>query len=119
MGDFKKASAVLSPVQQQGALRDRQQFLQQMALYRKLTRMAEEAKLDQQSPYKEVIEQFRMKILAEAKINDGFNQAVGEPAQIVNAYEDRKSKYAQVKGKAIYIAFSDSPESSGGGKKTL
>ena len=121
MGDFRKIFAVLSPAQQQAALQDRRNFLQQWAFYRKLTKLAEEAKLNEQSPYREAIERTRMQILAEAKIADAINQVVVEPAEIVQAYESAKTKYAQVKVKAIYIAFSDAGEGaeSGGGKKVL
>jgi parvulin-like peptidyl-prolyl isomerase len=107
MGDFKRIYAVLSPAQQQLAMNDRRQFLQQWAFMRKLSRMAVEAKLDQKGPYKEAIEQYRMQILSEAKIADAINQVVVEPAQIVQAYEKGKNKYSQVKVKAIYIAFGD------------
>ena len=113
MGEFRKIFAVLSPAQQQIALQDRKQFLQQWALYRKLTKMAEAAKLQDRSPYKDAIEQFRMQILAEAKIADAINQVVVEPGEIVKAYESGKNKYAQVKIKALYIAFSDDAEPSG------
>ena len=38
---------------QQMAMRNREQWLHQWELLRKLTKLAEEAKLDQESPYKE------------------------------------------------------------------
>ena len=108
MGDFKRVYAILSPAQQQLALHDRRQFLQQWAFMRKLARMAVEAKIDQQSPYKDAIEHSRLQILSEAKIADALNQIVVEPAQIVKAYETGRSKFAQVKVKAIYIAVGES-----------
>jgi parvulin-like peptidyl-prolyl isomerase len=113
MGEFRKIFAVLSPAQQQSALQDRTKFLQQWAFFRKLTKMAEAAKLQERSPYKEAIEQYRMQILSEAKITDAMNQVVVEPAEIVRSYESTKSKYAQVKIKALYIAFSDEEEAAG------
>jgi len=108
MGDFTRVYTVLSPAQQQLALHDRRQFLHQWAFMRKLARMAVEAKIDQQSPYKDAIEHDRLQILSEAKIADALNQIVVEPAQIVKAYETGKGKYAQVKVKAIYIAVGES-----------
>jgi parvulin-like peptidyl-prolyl isomerase len=119
MGDFRKICAVLPPAQQQSALADRAKFLHQWAFFRKLAGMAEEAKLQEQSPYREAIEQNRMQILSEAKISDALNQMVVEPAEIVKAYETGKSKYTQVKVKAIYIAFSDDPEAPGDGRSAL
>jgi parvulin-like peptidyl-prolyl isomerase len=118
MGDFKKVFAVLSPAQQQMALHDRMQFLQQWAFMRKLAHMAEEEKLAEHTPYKEAIEQYRMQILSEAKIADAVNQVVVEASEIIRVYESNKFKYSQVKVKALYIAFGDEGESAGG-KKSL
>lgn len=106
MGDFKKVWESLNPVQQQGALMDRRKFLQQMAFYRKLTKMAEEAKLNEQSPYKELLEQDRMQILSQAMIKEGLDQIVVKPEEIVKVYDGDKTRFSQVKVKAIYIAFS-------------
>jgi len=108
MGDFKKVYSVLSPAQQQMAMHDRLQFLQQWAFMRKLAHMAEEEKLAEKTPYKEAIEQYRLQILSEAKINDAINQVVIAPDEIVKWYENNKSKFAQVKVKALYIALGDS-----------
>src|SRR5262249_40079608 len=62
------------------------------------------------------IEHYRMQILSEAKIADAINHVVVEPGEIVRAYEKGKSKYAQVKIKALYIAFSDEEEPAGAKK---
>src|SRR5947207_13990234 len=67
MGDFKKIYAALPPPNQQMALRDRAQWLHQWELLRKLTKMAEVAKLDQETPYKEAIEYGSMNVLAQAQ----------------------------------------------------
>jgi peptidyl-prolyl cis-trans isomerase C len=61
-----------------------------------------------------------MQVLLQAAINDKLNSFVVEPADIVKHYDTNKSKYEQVKVKAIYIAYSDNPSSaSGKGKKPL
>src|SRR5215471_4082231 len=118
MADFKRVFATLAPAQQQNALRDRKLFLHEYAFMRKLTRLAEEAKLQEQSPYKESLEQHRMVILSQAKIQDALNHAVVEPEEIVKAYETDQKKYTQVKVKALYIAFGD-PASTTAAKKPL
>ena len=51
MGEFRRIYEALPPANQQMALRNRAQWLHQWELLRKLTKMAEDAKLDQQSPY--------------------------------------------------------------------
>src|SRR3989442_2986330 len=55
MGDFRKIYAILPPQNQQMALRDRRTFLQQWAFMRKLSLMADQQKLDQESPTKEAL----------------------------------------------------------------
>jgi hypothetical protein len=103
------------------AIRDRYEFLHQWAVLRSLTKMADELKLGEQSPYKEAIEHARMQVLVQAKINEAINSAIIEPAEIAKYYDSNKQKYQQVKVKAIYIAFSENPAppAAGKGKKAL
>jgi parvulin-like peptidyl-prolyl isomerase len=98
------------------ALRNREQWLHQWELLRKLTKMAEDAKLDQESPYKESLAYGRMNVLATAEINATVNLIVVEPGEIVKYYDSNKQRYTQVRVKAIYIAFSDDAAASGASK---
>ncbi|HEY1493077.1 MAG TPA: peptidylprolyl isomerase [Candidatus Solibacter sp.] len=120
MLDFKRIYNALPPANQQMALRDRAQWLHQWEMMRKLTKMAEAAKLDQESPYKEAIDYGRMNVLATAQITAAVNGMTVEPEEIVKAYDSNKKKYTQVKVKAIYVAFSDdAAASTTKGKKPL
>jgi peptidyl-prolyl cis-trans isomerase C len=121
MGDFKTIYQALPPANQQMAMRNREVWLHQWELLRKLTKMAEDAKLDQQSPYKESLAYGRMNVLATAEINAAFNLVVVEPAEIVKYYDSNKPKYTQVRVKAIYIAFNDDAAAGSAtkGKKPL
>lgn len=125
MGDFRRIYAVLPPANQQMVIHDRNEFLHQWAVMRSLSKMAEELKLGEQSPYKEAIEHARMQVLVQAKINEAINSAIVEPADVVKYYDSNKQKYEQVKVKAIYVAFSEnpappsSPAAAGKGKKAL
>jgi peptidyl-prolyl cis-trans isomerase C len=121
MGEFRLIYEALPPANQQMALRNRAQWLHQWELLRKLTKMAEEAKLDQQSPYKENLAYARMNVLATAEIAAAINLIVVEPAEIVKYYDSNKRKYTHVRVKAIYIAFSDdtAADSTGKGKRPL
>ena len=121
MGNFRKIYEALPPVSQQMALRNREQWLHQWELFRKLTKMAEEAKLDEESPYKEALAYQRMTVLATAQITAAINRIMVEPGEIVKYYDANKVKYTQVRVKAIYIAFNDDAASAGAanGKKTL
>jgi parvulin-like peptidyl-prolyl isomerase len=83
---------------------------------RRLTKMAEAAKLDKESPYKEALEYGRMSVMAQAQITAAINAISIDPGEIVNAYDSNKKKYTQVKVKAIYIAFSDDAAASKGKK---
>ena len=121
MGDFKTIYQALPPANQQMAMRNREVWLHQWELLRKLTKMAEDAKLDQASPYKESLAYGRMNVLATAEINAAFSLIVVEPAEIVKYYDSNKPKYTQVRVKAIYIAFNDDAAAGSAtkGKKPL
>jgi peptidyl-prolyl cis-trans isomerase C len=120
MGEFKQVYGALSLAQQQSVMRDRSEFLHQLGMMRKMTKLAEERKLAEQSPYKEALEQQRMQLLSQALVNDTLNTFVIEPGEIVKHYEANKSKYGHVKVKAIYIAYTDdaSAAASKGKKRT-
>jgi peptidyl-prolyl cis-trans isomerase C len=111
MADFKNIYAILPPQNQQLALRDRKTFLHQWALMRRLSRMAEEKKLDQQSPTKEALNYSRMMVLWQAMVNEVVATTVVDPDAIVKYYDSNQEKYKQVRVKAIYIGF-------GSGKRT-
>jgi peptidyl-prolyl cis-trans isomerase C len=121
MGEFKRIYEALPAPNQQMAMRNREQWLHQWELLRKLTKLAEEAKLDQESPYKETLMYQRMNVLATGQINVEINRVVVEPGDIVKYYDSNKQKYTQVRVKAIYIAFNDDAAASSAskGKKPL
>jgi parvulin-like peptidyl-prolyl isomerase len=78
--------------------------------------MAEDAKLDQESPYKENLAYARMNVLATAEIAAAVNLIVVEPGEIVKYYDSNKRKYTQVRVKAIYIAFNEDAAASSASK---
>jgi peptidyl-prolyl cis-trans isomerase C len=120
MGEFKSYYGILSQPQQQLVLRDRGEFLHQLAVYRRLAQIATERKLNEQSPYKEALEQARLQVLYQATVNDTLNALVIEPEEIVKYYDSNKNKYAQVKVKAIYVSYSENASATPGkGKKPL
>src|SRR5260370_37174513 len=100
MADFRKIFEALPPANQQMALRNREQWLHQWELLRKLTKMAEDAKLDQESPYKEALTWVRMNVLPEGQINAAINQVVVEPADIVKYYDSNKRTHTQIRAQA-------------------
>jgi len=116
MGEFKSIYAALPPEQQQMALRNRSEWLHEYSLMRKLTRMAEDNKLDRESPYKEALNYSRLAVLSQAQMMEINNAATVAPAEVVKYYDTAKEKYKQARVKAIYISFGASP---GKGKKAL
>ena len=121
MADFRKIYEALPPANQQMAMRNREVWLHQWEVLRKLTKMAEVAKLDQESPYKESPGLRPDERAGDGEINAAINLMVVEPADIVKYYDSNKQKYTQVRVKAIYIAFNDDAASSSTskGKKPL
>jgi peptidyl-prolyl cis-trans isomerase C len=103
MGEFKRIYVVLPPETQKQAMQNRQSFLQQWALMRKLAKMAQDDKLDQLSPSKESLEYYRLAILSQAKMDDAAIHTAVLPSQVSEYYESHKDRYRQVRVKAIYI----------------
>lgn len=118
-GELKAMAGALPPQMQQTAMRDRKAFVRQFALMRKLSRLAEENKLDQKSPTRELLLINRMYMLMSAQINYAVDTAVVPPEQLQNFYEANRDRYSQVKVKVIYIGFSANPAAAPAGKKYL
>ncbi|HVN04221.1 MAG TPA: peptidylprolyl isomerase [Bryobacteraceae bacterium] len=109
-GELKSFLAVMPPNMQQSALHDRKQFVQQFALMHALAAMAEQAKLDQQSPTRESLAFNRMYLLMNAQLHEVLSGMHITPADAEAFYNQAKNRYTQVKVKAIYIAFSGEPK---------
>jgi parvulin-like peptidyl-prolyl isomerase len=120
MGQYRAIYSAL-PGNQQAMAQNRRVFLEQFALIRKLAHMAEEEKLDQSSPAKDLIEYYRMFFLGQAKLNHEIQNQNVEPDEIAKYYAANKERYKEVKVKAIYITFSKAQASqvSNSGKKLL
>ena len=99
----------MNPQMQQNAMRNRKDFVERYALMRKLSTLAEQAKLGERSPYKEIIESYRMNMLMQAEINEYVDHIVITADDLQKYYADNKSRYDQVKLKVIYIPFTSAP----------
>ena len=104
--DAEKYLKGLPPQMQQSAVRNRKQFIQQYALMQRLSEMAEKAKLDEKSPYKESLAFNRMNILTQAQINEIYDSFPVHLEDEQKYYDANRSRYEQVKLKVIYIPFS-------------
>jgi peptidyl-prolyl cis-trans isomerase C len=105
MGELKAFYGVLPANSQQAIARDRKGFLEQWALLRKLTAIAQAKKLDQASANEKALEYQRMLILSQAAVNDELASSTPDPGAVEKYYEANKDRYKQVKVKAIYITF--------------
>jgi peptidyl-prolyl cis-trans isomerase C len=117
-GQLRGYMTVLDPGKQAIAAQSPETLIQEIAFMRKLAGMAEQEKLDQQSPAREQLAFNRLLFLTQIKASDAMNQVQVDRAEILNYYNANKNKFKQVKVNAIYIAFGDAskPEST---KKVL
>jgi len=103
----------LPPASKATIMRDPQAFLQNLAWLEAMVKLAEEKKLEQQSPYRERIEQLRSQILAQALVDDYSNHIHILPEVQRKYYDANRAKYKQVKGRLIFVPV------EGSGKKAL
>ncbi len=116
MGDFKRVYGALPAQLQKMALTNRQEFLHEYSLMRILSKMAEEKKLDRESPYKEALDFSRLMVLSQAQMMEVNSAQTVAPAEIVKDYDINKENYKQARVKAIYVRFGSSEAK---GKKAL
>jgi peptidyl-prolyl cis-trans isomerase C len=109
MDQLRQLYPVLPPTLQTAVTKDPVEFFHEYALMRSYTKMAEQQKLDQEAPYKDAITFNRMLVLYQAVLDRAFRDATVEPVEIVNYYDSHKEQYKQVRVKAIYLPFSETP----------
>ena len=83
-------------------------FLERYAMMKKFTELAEKAKLEEQSPYKEQLALQRMIILFQAEATEAQNQILVSGDEQKKFYEEHLDRYRQYNVKMIYVAFSSS-----------
>jgi peptidyl-prolyl cis-trans isomerase C len=105
MGQYKGLYEVLKG-NQPAMLADRKNFLEQYALMRKLAHIAEEEKLDQLSPGKDILDYYRLFLLTQTELNHAATTQNVTQEDISKYYDANKERYRVVKVKAIYITFS-------------
>jgi parvulin-like peptidyl-prolyl isomerase len=117
MGEFRGLLVAANNAQAAGNI---QGFLDQWCMVRKMAQLAEEQKLDKESPVKEELLYAQKFTLAQAEIQHEANPIV-QMSDEESYYNDHKSNYEQVKTYAIFIAFSDASgaQRDAAGKKML
>jgi parvulin-like peptidyl-prolyl isomerase len=111
----------VAPAQQEAAMKSPRTFLEQFALMRRLSSMAEKAGLDQQSPLREQLAYNRMLALAQAQLRVSEAKIVITPEEAKLFYDGNRDLYTSVRLKVIYIPFSPNPPATqaDGQKKVL
>jgi len=109
MGDLKKLYPVLPGPLQNAVKQDPVEFFHEYATMLKYEQIAREKKLDEQSPFKEALNFSRLIYMYQAQLQDVFTTTSVEPNEIINYYGKHKESYKEVKVKAIYIRFVDTP----------
>jgi peptidyl-prolyl cis-trans isomerase C len=108
------------PAQYQPQVRANPQALTQIFLMKRLADDAVKAGLDQQSPFKELIEFDRINILMRAQMTISPNKMPIDKAMVEKYYKDHQDQFKQVKVRVIQIMFSPSADKTGAdGKKML
>ena len=102
--DFEQLVANMTPQMREAAMKQPRAVLEQYALFQNILAEAEKSKLDQQSPYKERIDEARRQILVQAQISDKSNSIVVSPEDVKKAYEDNRARYAEARAKVIFIS---------------
>ena len=89
------------PEARKNMLKDVKAFVEQLALMRKLQAMAEQAKLDQKSPFKEQLDLFRMQTLANAQVSAATDAIPVTLDEQKKFYEANRDRYTQAKVKVL------------------
>ncbi len=108
-GELQSYLSALDPDRQKAALQNRTALVQQYALMKHLATMADQAKLEQKSPYKEALASNRLQILTNAQINEQYLTTVVTAEDQQKFFEQNKDRYSQVKLKVIYVSFVTNP----------
>jgi peptidyl-prolyl cis-trans isomerase C len=106
-GDVAKIVDELPPQMRANYNRDPKGFLDQWFLLLRLSSMAEDAKLAEQSPFKEALRVNRMNVLAQALLEEKSKHIEVLPEDQKKYFEANKDNYTQAKLKVIYIPFTD------------
>jgi peptidyl-prolyl cis-trans isomerase C len=110
-GELQAVLRNVPPQAQQMAQSNRRLFVEQYGMLRRLSKEAREEKLDQQSPWKEVLAYAQLTILYQAAINRHASEIKVPAEDVKKLYETKKENYLRAKVKAIYLPFNTAPVS--------
>jgi peptidyl-prolyl cis-trans isomerase C len=115
-GELQLVLRQVPPQAQQMAQSNRRLFVEQYGMLRRLSKEAVDAKIDRQSPWKEMLAYAQMNILYRAAIDMHANTIVVAADDVRKLYDTKKDDYLQAKVKAIYLPFNTAPVSQADSK---
>lgn len=98
---------------QQFYQQDKEAFLKQYSVLLKFSKLAEAAKVDQMSPYKQRLEFTRLQLLSQAYVENYRNSIAVKDADVQAYYDKNKDNYTQAKLQVILVNYSASPAKEG------
>jgi peptidyl-prolyl cis-trans isomerase C len=101
------------------ALQSPEDFLRQYALMGKLSTLAEERKLDEQTPYKQQLDYNRKMVLSTAGLNQLSQEVRVSDAETRAYFKANEEEYAEVKVKVIYLPFNNEMPKPGEPRKSM
>lgn len=111
-----KLLSALSPDVRQRLEKNLPAALQQIVVLDYLANEAVKQQIDQQSPWKEQLEQLRKNALAQAYLAKAATSATIAPADVENYYKTHASQFEGAKVRGIYVSYGPSLKAAGGGR---
>jgi peptidyl-prolyl cis-trans isomerase C len=104
-GELQSFARTLPPQMQQQALANPAQVLQTLGMLHRFAAQAEKAKIAEMSPWKEMLENTRMQVLAQAFMNQHIAEITVPAEDLQKFYDANKDRFVEAKVKAIYVPF--------------
>jgi len=109
-GEIEEFAKGLPNQFQQFYQQDKAGFLKQYAVLLKFSKLAEDAKVDQSSPYKQRLEFTRMQILSQAFVEDYRSKITVKDEDIQAFYDKNKENYTQAKLQVLLVSYGEAPK---------
>jgi parvulin-like peptidyl-prolyl isomerase len=99
----------LGPDTRQNAFKDKNQMIEQYAVFLRLIEYALAEKLDEKKPYSQTLAATRMALLAQAAIAYKSQTVRVTPEEQKKFYDDNQARYSQAKVQVIYLGYVNDP----------
>lgn len=104
-GELQRLLTGAEPQVRQNFYQQREEFLRQLALMRRLAEIARTEQLHERSPYREQLLWARMNVLAQALLSWQSSRIEVSPEEARAYYRQRQADYEAARVRVIYLAF--------------